>query len=585
MEKAIQSIPPHLRKYVVEQDYERYTLVDYFVWRFILRQLRAFLTVHAHEAYREGLEKTGIEIERIPHIRDISRKLEKFGWKAVPVSGFIPPAAFMEMQSLSLLPIASDMRTLDHLLYTPAPDIVHEAAGHAPILVQPEFAAYLKQYAQVAKKAILSREDLNLYEAIRQLSDVKENPTSTPEQIRQAEATLEQVTQNMSYVSEAAQLGRMNWWTAEYGLIGDLENPRIFGAGLLSSLGEARYCLKPQVKKIPLTVKCIEKSYDITEPQPQLYVTPDFKTLSRVLEELADQMAFRLGGTEGLNKAKQAKTVNTIELNSGLQISGELTDFQADAEGHIHFVRFRGPSQISYADKELPGHGTVYHSQGFSTPLGHIRGGARRCPSTYTEAEWLALGIHFNKRAHLYFESGFEVEGVVISWVIEKSKTLLLTFKDCTVRKGAHLYFQPDWGNFDMALGTSVPSVFGGAADRIAFGETEDFSVARVPVRRYSEQELKLHDLYLQVRNLREGNTRGPELNTRLCQINEMLDRDFPEEWLLRLEILELASQEPALRELKGRLMSVIESYIDQHPNKAALVRDGLTLIGVKNDR
>jgi phenylalanine-4-hydroxylase len=197
----------------------------------------------------EGLQKTGIDIEKIPRIEDISRNLENFGWRALPVSGFIPPAAFMELQSLSVLPIASDMRTIDHLEYTPAPDIVHEAAGHAPILVNPVFAEYLREYSAVARKAIISKEDLDIYEAIRNLSDIKENPESTMEDIQQAEDHLAKVSSQVTHVSEATELSRMNWWTAEYGLIGSLENPKIFGAGLLSSLGESHSCLLDDVKK------------------------------------------------------------------------------------------------------------------------------------------------------------------------------------------------------------------------------------------------------------------------------------------------------------------------------------------------
>ncbi|RYZ78457.1 MAG: phenylalanine 4-monooxygenase, partial [Proteobacteria bacterium] len=203
----MQTLPKHLQKYVVEQNYEKYTPVEQASWRYVMRQLRNFLSKHAHESYQEGLKKTGIEIERIPRIEDISKKLQEFGWRAIPVSGFIPPAAFMELQSLGVLPIASDMRTLDHLLYTPAPDIVHEAAGHAPILIQPEFAEYLRQYALVAKKAIISKEDIDLYEAIRDLSDIKESAASTKDQITAAEEKLTRVSQSISHVSEAAELG------------------------------------------------------------------------------------------------------------------------------------------------------------------------------------------------------------------------------------------------------------------------------------------------------------------------------------------------------------------------------------------
>src|SRR5687767_9887505 len=147
------NVPAHLRKYCVQQNVTRYTFIDHAVWRFIMRQLKSYLSQNAHPGYAEGLLKTGINTEKIPSVEEIDKHLQAFGWSAVPVSGFIPPAAFMELQSLGILPIASDMRTVDHLDYTPAPDIVHEAAGHAPILIDPEFSEYLHRYASVASKA------------------------------------------------------------------------------------------------------------------------------------------------------------------------------------------------------------------------------------------------------------------------------------------------------------------------------------------------------------------------------------------------------------------------------------------------
>ena len=95
----------------------------------------------------------------------------------------------MEFQSLGILPIAADMRTIEHLTYTPAPDIVHEAAGHAPILINEEYGNYIKEYGNIASKAIMSKEDLDLYDAIRELSDIKESPVSTDKDIENAGTT------------------------------------------------------------------------------------------------------------------------------------------------------------------------------------------------------------------------------------------------------------------------------------------------------------------------------------------------------------------------------------------------------------
>lgn len=573
-------LPPHLRKYIVEQHYEKYTPVDQAVWRYILRQLKAFLSKHAHECYVEGLEKTGIDIERIPRIEDISRKLQEFGWRALPVSGFIPPAAFMELQSLGVLPIASDMRSVDHLLYTPAPDIVHEAAGHAPILIHPEFSAYLQQYAQVAKKAIISKEDLDLYEAIRELSDVKENPASTPEQIKSAEETLERVSKSINHISEASELSRMNWWTAEYGLIGTLDNPRIFGAGLLSSVGESKWCLSDKVKKIPLTVDCIKIGYDITEPQPQLFVTPDFKTLTKVLEDMAAQMAFRVGGLKGLNKAIQAQSVNTAELNSGIQISGQIVEAITDAQGNVAYLRLQGPSQLCIKDHQLTGHDKNYHAHGFGTPVGYLKAHPQQCPSTFSAKEWSALQVETGKKTRLEFVSGVVVAGTVQNRLVKDGKTVLLTLTDAKAEFNGRVLFAPEWGTFDMAIGSSVTSVFGGPADREAYGETTDFVAKRVPAPKYSETELTRHRHYGEVRKIREQRLQGAELTTALEKVLSSHRQHNPSDWLLFLEALELVNSRAPQSALKQELEKELAQIAAKNEKSRGVINDGLALAG-----
>ena len=99
------------------------------------------------------MEQTGITIDSIPKISDIDHKLQKFGWGAVGVSGFIPPKAFMEFQLNNFLPIAVEIRQSKNKEYTPAPDIVHEAAGHTPFLIEPAFNSFLKKYAKVVRKS------------------------------------------------------------------------------------------------------------------------------------------------------------------------------------------------------------------------------------------------------------------------------------------------------------------------------------------------------------------------------------------------------------------------------------------------
>jgi len=563
-----QALPQHLRKYVVQQNYDKYTPVDQACWRFVMRQLKAFLSTHAHECYLEGLKKTGIEIEKIPRIDDISKKLEQFGWRALPVSGFIPPAAFMELQSLSVLPIASDMRAISHLMYTPAPDIVHEAAGHAPILVDPEFAQYLKEYAQVAKKAIISDEDLRVYEAIRRLSDVKENPNSTDKDVAQAQQNLDQVISQTSHASEATELSRMNWWTAEYGLIGDLKNPKIFGAGLLSSVGESKWCLSDKVKKIPLTLDCIHMSYDITEPQPQLFVAKDFQTLTKVLHELADTMAFRQGGLEGIKKAIRAKTVNTVQLDSGIQISGQCTEVLTNSENNKPiYLKFQGPVQLSYQDQELPGQGSKYHSQGYGTAIGPLK--------SHSTQQLQAL---VDTKVRLEYLSGVVVEGVLKSVLEKQNHLLLLGFDQCTVQYQNQVLFEPAWGTYDLAMGLEVTSVFGGPADRASYGDLDDFVAARVPEPKYTTEQLQKFSLYQKVRDLRDQKIQGIQLESELQSVLNAADKDFSKDWLLRLESYELILARAPDSELKNQLSERLSTLSKELGPEGMLIADGLSL-------
>src|SRR5215210_9056984 len=270
---AVASLPKHLLQFAVDQRYDEYTPVDHAVWRFIMRQNIFFLKEYAHKLYFQGLLDTGISFDRIPRISEMNEILGKIGWGGVAVDGFIPPAAFMEFQAYRVLVIACDMRQINHIEYTPAPDIVHEAAGHAPIIVDQEYADYLQRFGEVGAKAMQSRKDFELYEAIRHLSILKELPNPDPRELADATRLVEERQQNLGEPSEMALLSRLHWWTVEYGLIGSLEQPKIYGAGLLSSIGESVSCLEPSVKKIWYSVEAAQTPFDITTKQPQLFVT------------------------------------------------------------------------------------------------------------------------------------------------------------------------------------------------------------------------------------------------------------------------------------------------------------------------
>ena len=573
MRTAIEAIPEHLQPFVATQDPTRYTAMDHAAWRFILRVSQAFFADAAHGKYLKGLEETGISTDRIPLVSEMDQKLRRFGWRAVPVSGFIPPAIFMEFQSLGILPIACEMRTLDHLAYTPAPDIVHEAAGHAPIIADPEYSDYLREYGEVSRRAIFSSQDMALYEAIRDLSDVKEDPKSNAKDIELAQKRLDETVAQVTYVSEATYLARMNWWTVEYGLVGKTDNPKIYGAGLLSSGGESYKGLQPSVARIPFTLDCVNTSYDITRPQPQLFVTPDFAALSKVLEEFSATMAFKVGGTQGLAKAKMAATVTTMVLDSGIQVSGVLADFWISENGTPTFLKLSGPCQLGLSDRELQGHDPKRHPQGFSAPIGKLKS-LGKSPANLSAADLATLGFVGAKKGRMEFESGIVLEGTLEGAPLQKAGVnLLMTFTECTVRRGSQVLYQPEWGPFDLACGEKVVSVFGGACDRGAYIRSvgQDKAPKKMQKCNLTAENRELCDLYAEVRELREKKTRGLAVQSELSTVLKVLDEKYPDDWLLRLELLEL---DRGLK-VESRLAEISKSATD----KRDMIKRGMELL------
>lgn len=563
-EALIDSLPEHLRPFVKHQNYQQYTPQDQAAWRFIMSELTHQLTESAHPVYLEGLAKTGISLDHIPSIEEMNDCLRDLDWRAVVVDGFIPPAIFMEFQALKILVIALDMRSADHLLYTPAPDIVHESAGHAPFIVDIDYAEFLQRFGEVGMKAISTKADLEQYEVIRQLSILKACPESKDEDIADAEETLKGLRERDDTPSEAALLTRLHWWTVEYGLVGSMEDCKIFGAGLLSSLGESQRCVDDlRVRKIPLTVNAVNTPYDITTEQPQLFVTKSCKHLTQVLEEFAASMCFVKGGAESVQKAIEAESVCTAVYDSGLQVSGRFSEVLCDVVGNATYIRTEGPTQIAYKDKELSEHGVDTHAQGFGSPVGRLKD-FHRCLSEYSVDELKTHGIRVGETVELEYLSGITVRGILREIVRHNHRNLLLSFEDCSVTDlDGRVLFSPDWGVYDLAVGSTITSVFGGVADR------EKRQLFR-PTPSGTATNLS-HD-----ENLMKAYSAVADLNTRATpvdvaeltpEITNLLSQ-YPNDWLIRSELLNVAA--PCL---KASLHEQLRAIVDRSPDSAEMIR------------
>ncbi|GAC1673158.1 MAG: hypothetical protein PVS2B2_06120 [Candidatus Acidiferrum sp.] len=183
--------------YLIEQDYAAYTPAKVSVWKELVTHRLPELTAHACQQYLDGFEIIGMRDDRLPNLKDISARLEPItGWNATAVSGFLPGEAFFEMLAARRFPTTTWLRERESLEYTPEPDIFHDVFGHVPMHAHPVFANFLQHYGEVCARC----EEKQVLE----------------------------------------KLGRLFWYTVEFGLIRQQGELKIYGSGLISSHGECR---------------------------------------------------------------------------------------------------------------------------------------------------------------------------------------------------------------------------------------------------------------------------------------------------------------------------------------------------------
>ncbi|NNF18946.1 MAG: aromatic amino acid hydroxylase [Flavobacteriaceae bacterium] len=569
----LDKLPKHLKQYIKPQHYDSYTAVDQAVWRYVMRKNVDYLSKVAHSSYLDGLKKTGISIDHIPNMYGMNRILKEIGWAAVAVDGFIPPSAFMEFQAYNVLVIASDIRQLNHIEYTPAPDIIHEGAGHAPIIANPEYSEYLRRFGEIGSKAISSARDYELYEAVRHLSIIKEAEDTPEDEIEKAEKHIEYLQENMGEPSEMALIRNLHWWTVEYGLIGSIDNPKIYGAGLLSSIGESAWCMTDKVEKIPYSIEAAQTSFDITKPQPQLFVTPDFAYLSQVLEEFANTMALRKGGLEAVRKLIHSEALGTVELCTGLQISGVFKEVIAH-EGNPVYVQAVGPAALAFRDRELVGHSTRHHSSGFGTPIGKLKG-INLPIEDMSPVDLKAYNIYEGETVKLEFEGGVTIEGEIVTGTRNlKGEIILITFRNCKVTHEEKVIFASNENLYSMAVGERIISAYNGPADLQSFDLITHEISQTPPKDNRSPERKKLASLYEQIRHYREG------INTTVSRnkVFKELVSHYPKDWLLSVELYELAV-ESNNQEFAEEIAAHLNRVKEENPNLGHLIDDGLALV------
>ncbi len=216
-----------------------YTEEEQNVWRFVAEQLEEIHARRASEFYLEAKRKLRISNDRIPQLTEMNRRLgELTGFRLAPIEGLVETRGFLSWLSYRTMLCTQYIRHHSRPEYTPEPDIVHEAIGHIPMFTNPEFADFSQFIGHGARVA-------------------------TDRQIE--------------------ELGRLYWYTVEFGLIEERGELKAYGAGLLSSFGELEHAFSDRVERREFDLETVvNHDFTYSDMQPVLYVVPSFGYLRDV---------------------------------------------------------------------------------------------------------------------------------------------------------------------------------------------------------------------------------------------------------------------------------------------------------------
>ena len=245
----------------IHQPYELYSEANHETWRMLYRKIRPKWEKYANAKFMEGVENLMLSPDAIPRLDDINQFLAPLsGFKAKAVSGYVPAYAFFDCLRTRNFPTTITIRDGQKLDYLPEPDIFHDIAGHVPMHTNRRFSDVLVRFGEVARFAARRAQDMG---------------GAKDEIVRCLESNIK-------------AMARFFWFTVEFGLMQQESEFKVYGSGLLSSIGEIEYSIEsPLVQRYPAQLEWIINQYfEIDHYQPLLFYVDCFDHLFGLVDKL-----------------------------------------------------------------------------------------------------------------------------------------------------------------------------------------------------------------------------------------------------------------------------------------------------------
>ena len=245
----------------IQQPYELYSEENQATWKKLYEAIRPKWEKYANAKFMEGVENLVLKPDAIPRLDEINAFLSPLsGFVAKPVSGYVPAYLFFDCLRNRSFPTTITIRDGKLLDYLPEPDIFHDIAGHVPMHTDRKFSDVLVRFGEVARFAAIRARSL----------------TSDQDEI------------NRVVESNIKAMARFFWFTVEFGLMRENNEMKVYGSGLLSSLGEIEHCIESdQVQRFPAQLEWIVNQYfEIDKFQPLLFYVESFDHLFGLVDDL-----------------------------------------------------------------------------------------------------------------------------------------------------------------------------------------------------------------------------------------------------------------------------------------------------------
>lgn len=241
-------LDPRLKK--LKQVYDTYTEEDFQVWRILYERQYKNLPGAASEKFMNGLQMIGFSADQIANFEEANKRLAAVtGWAIQVVPGLIDDDLFFSLLYHQRFPASTWLRKKENLDYLEEPDMFHDAFAHLPLLTDPDYTRFLKDLAGIALRYI-------------------DNPLAID------------------------LLSRIYWYTIEFGLIRERGQLRIYGAGILSSAGETKFCLSDEPQHLPYEVETVLNTpYWKNKFQDRYFIIEDFEALYTSVPLIEEKLA------------------------------------------------------------------------------------------------------------------------------------------------------------------------------------------------------------------------------------------------------------------------------------------------------